>query len=208
MNRKIRKCYGGELEGGELYGGINPLLAVAPLVLDVIGSIFGGQLEGGKSGVGPYANVYKSIRGNYRPRSLGSMVTAGAGFFDSPEQAERMKRTGQALRKMFGKKRGSGLSGIINPKGGYGTKSGASKNEWVEYVKQYAAENDLDYKDALIEAGPSYRELKGGMAVGGLKVGGRYPKKGQKTKKGRVAYSGYPRKGDLTESGRIAFEDY
>lgn len=34
-------------------------------------------------------------------------------------------------------------------------------SEWITYVKKYAAANGLSYKDALKEAGPSYRKMKG-----------------------------------------------
>ena len=33
-------------------------------------------------------------------------------------------------------------------------------NEWVEFVKQYAKENDISYSHALKEAGSAYRSRK------------------------------------------------
>jgi len=34
-------------------------------------------------------------------------------------------------------------------------------NAWVEFVRQYAKENNLSYGCAISEAGPEYRKMKG-----------------------------------------------
>ena len=33
-------------------------------------------------------------------------------------------------------------------------------SKWIMYVKKYAADNNISYKDALKEAGPSYKNSK------------------------------------------------
>jgi hypothetical protein len=33
-------------------------------------------------------------------------------------------------------------------------------NNWIDYVKMYAKENNIKYNEALKQAGKSYRELK------------------------------------------------
>jgi len=34
-------------------------------------------------------------------------------------------------------------------------------SEWVDFVKKYAKDNDMSYKEALKKAGPEYRKRKG-----------------------------------------------
>jgi hypothetical protein len=40
----------------------------------------------------------------------------------------------------------------------FGGKRGPSK--WIEYVKEYSSKHNISYKQALSQAGPSYKALK------------------------------------------------
>lgn len=41
------------------------------------------------------------------------------------------------------------------------SKAAAARNPWIEHVFDYAYKHDVSYRDALSEAGPSYRKLTG-----------------------------------------------
>lgn len=45
-----------------------------------------------------------------------------------------------------------------NPKRVKSGKKAAKRNPWIDYVKAYALEYNISYKDALKKAGPSYRK--------------------------------------------------
>ena len=45
-----------------------------------------------------------------------------------------------------------------NPKRVHGGRVSKGKNKWIKFVKKYAKENGLTYKDAMIEAKKHYRK--------------------------------------------------
>ena len=63
-------------------------------------------------------------------------------------------------------------------------------NAWVEFVRQYAKENNLSYGCAISEAGPAYRKMKAMNAK---------PKEG---KKGKVIVQKKPKEEETFEGLR------
>lgn len=93
---------------------------------------------------------------------MGGMQTGGiksggmrAGFLN--HQIKKLSYGVDAMPKskshgiMFG-------TGKKKHKGGSGSHEGAMTNDWIEYVKNYASSHDIDYKDALKQAGKSYHK--------------------------------------------------
>ena len=39
----------------------------------------------------------------------------------------------------------------------------ARYSPWIDFVKEFAQENDLPYEEALKKAGPAYRQIKSRM---------------------------------------------
>jgi uncharacterized protein YfiM (DUF2279 family) len=87
-------------------------------------------------------------------------------------------------------------------RGDMANKMAAAHSPWIAFVKEYSHTNGIPYKEALIEAGPAYRQLtgRGGVLVGGRRrrhkrvggapVGGRRRRRsGSKTANRKRAYS-------------------
>lgn len=71
---------------------------------------------------------------------------------------------------------------------GRGTRSGAKHSGWIKYVKQYMKQHGISYKEALMEAGPSYRAMhgRGGVLVGGRRRRVTRRRSGSKTARRRI----------------------
>jgi hypothetical protein len=99
-------------------------------------SLFGGEIEGGGNKSGKISRIKKATKWRDFAKDTAN---------DGLDLYERATDPFKKVKSLFG--------GDVKPK--------RAPSQWVQFVKQYAAKNGLPYKDALKQAGPAYRKLKG-----------------------------------------------
>lgn len=102
---------------------------------------------------------------------------------------EGMDIGGRRRKHGVGKRR---KAGVLVQGGNRKNKAAAKRSPWINYVKAYSEEHGISYKEALQEAGPSYRKMKS-RAAAGEDIGGYIPVAGRRkrsSKKGGVPIGG------------------
>ena len=99
-------------------------------------NLFGGEVEGGGNKSGKISRIKKATKWRDFAND-----TANDGLDLYAKATDPFKR----VKSLFG--------GDVKPK--------RAPSQWVQFVKQFAAKNNIPYKEALKKAGPAYKKMKG-----------------------------------------------
>jgi hypothetical protein len=99
-------------------------------------NLFGGEVEGGGNKSGKISRIKKATKWRDFAKDTAN---------DGLDLYQRATDPFEKVKSLFG--------GDVKPK--------RPPSAWIQFVKQYASKNGLPYKEALKQAGPAYRKLKG-----------------------------------------------
>lgn len=139
-------------------------------IRDILNAQIREQHEGGVL-LGDGYGTHKGALKGWKTRREHEMMGMGYGTHKGALKAARTKR----MHKLD---RGVGVGGA------------KGHSNWINFVKNYANQHGVSYKEALIEAGPAYHQMVGhGIAVGGVRKRRAPKRKARKLRKPRA--SGY-----------------